>query len=181
MKKIIFILGLLCCQVGLADEVCKGDKTYCQILKVKPKIDRDWARKLSTLLNKKAKEYNMNPMVSVAILMQESSLENIHTYKKYSTFEKKCDNYSCKKVTSQVEEAFDMTIAQINIDTARRYGFDLNRLFHKDLEYAIDCHFKILKDKIAMCSSIAKSWSCYHSTTEGNRLYYIGLVERYLK
>jgi hypothetical protein len=85
------------------------------------------------------------------------------------------------EAAEEVKEVKDMGVAQINVNTASHYGFDLTRLFEHDMEYAIDCHFNILKDKINMCSAIGEdAWSCYHSTTPRHRLKYVVAVSRYL-
>jgi hypothetical protein len=135
----------------------------------------------SNKLATKAKQHGLDPNVALAILLQESMLENVNTFKTEQKMEKHCDGQNCWKITTITEKAFDISIAQININTAVNYKFDIERLFLLDQDYALDCFFVILEDKIAMCKGLDKPWSCYHSATENYRLIYVDLVERFIK
>lgn len=162
---------------------CKKDKLYCKILKLKPKVNKKWAKEFSDKLYKHAKEYHMDPTVSLAILMQESSLENLNTFTSQTTMQKSCGEKSCTKTIVEVKKAVDLSIAQINVNTAAHYGLDLERLFSLDEDYALESHFIILRDKIKLCLTMNKvdyPWSCYHSTNDVHRLKYVDLVKRYM-
>lgn len=180
IKLFVIALGLISA-AKLTAQDCKNNIIFCKIIKYNPNIDKNFALSLANKLVKKAKEHGVDPNLSLAILMQESGLRNINTYKTHTTVDKFCDDKKCYKIVKEVNEAFDLSIAQININTARNYGLDIDRLFNKDLDYALDAHFIILKDKMKTCAHLgADSYSCYHSTNEPHRLLYVKLVSRYL-
>lgn len=183
MKKLILFLSLMCSGIayGKEDPACKNNKLYCKILKFNKHIDPKFAMELSNKLFMKTKNSGVDPNVALAILMHESGLRNINTFKTATTVSEVCNMTECTRSTTTTEKAFDMSIAQININTAVGYGFDVQRLFKGDLEYALDCFMVILKDKIHMCPQLGRdAWSCYHSTTEQYRTIYVELVSRYL-
>lgn len=162
------------------DNTCKKNPLFCKIIKFNKHIDTKFALELSDKIYKKATASGIDPNVSLAILMQESALQNVVTFKTHTVKERYCEAGKCFEVTKEISEAFDMSIAQINIGTANQYGFDIERLFNKDLDYALDCHYVILKDKLRMCADKDYPWSCYHSINDQYRLLYIELVKRYL-
>jgi hypothetical protein len=128
----------------------------------------------------KSKENGIDPNIALAILLQESHLEKVNTFKTSTDIVNHCDATNCYKVTTVTEKAFDISIAQINVNTAIDYGFNIERLFLFDEAYALDCFFQVLKDKIAMCKGKDKPWACYHSVNDGPRDIYIELVSKYL-
>ncbi len=181
MKKFILLFGLVFSAGAYGADTCKQNPIYCKILKHKKNADKQWAMEFSNKLTKQAKENGIDPNIALAILLQESMLTNVNTYHKEETVEeKKCDAKGCYVIKSKVKKAFDMSIAQINTGTAINYQFDLDRLHSLDQDYALECFFVILKDKINICSGLRRPWSCYHSTTEIYRLVYAEFVERYL-
>lgn len=159
---------------------CKTHKLFCKILKFNPKIDRSFAMDLSNKISAKAKIAGVDPNVSLAILLQESGLRHVNTYKTHSTLEEFCESGKCFKIVKEVNEVFDMSVAQINVNTANEFGFDIERLYKGDLDYALDCHFIILKQKMEMCKNKEDSWSCYHSINDPYRQIYVKLVKRFL-
>jgi hypothetical protein len=160
---------------------CKQHRLYCKMVKFDKNIDTKYALELERLLLKKAKEYGMSADISLAILIQESGLRNVNTFKTKITTETHCNNFSCYIVNKEIKEVFDMSCAQININTARQFKFDVERLYKHDLEYILDCHFKLLKEKMKMCFFLEdKAFSCYHSTTDKYRLEYVKAVSKYL-
>lgn len=181
MKKLIVVLSFLFCSTSFAKEDCSNHPIYCKILKYKRGVDKTWAMNFSNKLVSKAKASHVDPNIALAILLQESMLENVNTFKSEQNTERHCDDKGCYKITTVIEKAFDISIAQINVNTARHYKFDVERLFLLDQDYALDCFFIVLKDKIKMCSDLRRPWSCYHSITPNYRLVYAELVERYLK
>lgn len=143
---------------------CNIHKIYCKIVKLQPDVDRRYAKRLSDLLYRHSK----TPMISVAIAMQESGLSFRHRYGRIYY-----DNRVAKGVT-------DFGTFQIHIDTAKRYGLDLQKL-DTDLEYNVIWHSKILEDKIKACKKLGKkAFSCYHSFTKVYRENYYRQVMRYM-
>lgn len=160
---------------------CKTHKLYCKIVEFNPRIDRAFAMEISNKLYAKAKLNRVNPELALAILMHETGLRNLNTYKTTTKVTESCSATDCTRVTTTVDKVFDMSIAQININTAVHYGFDIQRLYKLDMDYALDCFFVVLKDKMKMCSYLGnQAWSCYHSTTESYRNIYVDLVSRHL-
>lgn len=161
---------------------CKTHKLYCKIVKFNPRIDRALAMQISNKIYSKAKIHGVKPEVALALLMHETGLRNLHTYKTSTKVSESCDDKGCTRITTTVDKVFDMSIAQINVNTAIHYGFDLERLYKLDMDYALDCFFIILEDKKRICNSLGKTpaWSCYHSTTDEYRMLYIDLVKKYL-
>lgn len=139
------------------------------------------AKNLAEKINKRAKQNNIDPNLALAILQQESALSNVITYKTVITKERFCENRRCFEIIKEVKEAFDIGIAQININTAVNYKLDLNRLFNRDVDYTLDSFFLILKDKMKMCYYLGKeSFSCYHSINSPYRELYVEMVKRYM-
>lgn len=185
MKKLtllILLINLIFSEIAYGNNLtCAKNPIYCRIIKLKPNIDKAWALKLSNIIHGEATKFKMDPFLSVAILMQESSLENINSFHKVETKDSTCDENGCYETIVSRKAVTDMSVAQININTAKHYGFDHEKLFSLDPEYAIQCHFIVLKDKIRLCESLGdEAWTCYHSTTEEFRVRYKELVSRYL-
>lgn len=144
---------------------------YSKIVKLKPNIDKKYAMYLSNLIHKYAKKYNQNPFISVAIAMQESGIRNISRSQSVVLL-----NNPIKIVKGYS----DICLFQIHVNTAVNYNIDILKL-SKSLDYCVEQHFRIMRHKRKICKHLAKdSWSCYHSMTRSNRLYYKKLVERYL-
>jgi len=182
MRVLFFGLALFMLPTAAsAKTYCERNPIYCKIMELQPRMNKSEAMKLSNLIAKAAKKHGVDPMVSVAILNQENNFRDKHTWQITKKIKNKCGEDSCTQTITETKEVFDMTIAQINVKTAADYNFDLVRLFEHDTEYAIDCHFTILKDKIRMCADLGdEAWSCYHSKTPVYREKYVELVSRYL-
>jgi hypothetical protein len=183
MRNLIIAAGLSVSGVAAAaDKVCSKNPIYCKIMQYKKTADKTWAMEFSNKLVKKAKEHRIDPNLALAILLQESMLENVNTFKTETIVENSCDERNCYKITTTTEKAFDLSIAQININTARHYKFDIERLFLLDQDYAIECFFIILEDKLKLCSYLGEqAYTCYHSANEPYRTTYHELIQRYLQ
>lgn len=181
MRYILVALLGLYATTSYAKVDCETHKVYCKIIKLQPRMDKARAMELSNIIYKNAKEHNIDPMISVAILNQENRFRDIHTYEVERKEEAGCHMTSCVKKVVEHHEVADMTLAQINVRTAVGYGFDLQRLYDHDTEYAIECHMDILADKIKQCDHLGDmAWSCYHSVTPKYREKYVEMVSRYL-
>lgn len=179
--KAIVLASLMFGSVSVYSADCKNNPIYCRILKLNPHIDKSRAFWLSNEIHREAKAVGIDPMISVAILMQENAFKSENTFHVEIKTEKFCDEKGCYERTIENKKVADMGIAQINIGTAMAYKLDYERLFNLDTEYAIKCHFIILSDKMKMCAHLGKdAWTCYHSTTEHHRQRYKELVSRYL-
>lgn len=161
---------------------CKRHKLYCKIIKLQPTINKAFALKLSNKIYRKAKKYKMNPFLSLAIINQESSLRNLNSFKRSVIGETThCSTYQCFKTTVIRQEILDLGITQINVASAKYYGFDIDKLAALNIDYALEAHFVILKEKIRECSRFGDTaWACYHSATPKHREKYIKAVRRFL-
>lgn len=181
MKAIIAALALTASYTAYAKD-CNTHKVYCRILKLTPKIDKDRAMKLSNLIYREAKKYDIDPMISVAILKQENRFRDVHTYETSRDVIEECYETSCVKRVNELHEVVDIGVAQINVKTAVYNGFDLDRLYSHDLEYAIECHMFLLNKKMKLCKELGEeAWSCYHSKTPQFRTKYVEMVSRFLE
>lgn len=167
--KLIFLL-FISLNVFALD--CKTHPVYCHIKRISPNIETKKAIELSNLFYKYSKQFKLNPHISVAIAMQESSLKNRNRYEYGAEF--LAENVRLTRV------ATDIGLFQIHINTAKYYKIDIFKL-KNDLDYAFYWHFKILSDKIKQCSRLGKdAWTCYHSKTPKFRKIYKQKVEKYL-
>lgn len=178
---IIIAVAALWAAPAFSKTNCNIHKIYCKIVELQPRIDKDFAMKVSNMIHKNASRYGLDPMLSVAILNQESSFRNINTFRIEKTVTQSCDESTCVKKVIEEHEVVDMGIAQINITTALDFDLDIERLFKLDTAYAIDAHFIILNAKIEMCDHLGdEAWSCYHSATPKHRLKYVKMVSRFM-
>ena len=166
---------------------CSKHKIYCAISDLQPKVDKTFAMELSNLIYREAKKAKIDPMISVAIAMQETSLKHRLNRKQRVIVEKivvNCDSSEkCVPVKKYeiVSGYTDMGLFQFHVDTITAYKLDLNKL--ENLEYVVKSHFKILKDKIKQCKRFGKqAWTCYHSSTPKYRnRYYNDVMKHYKK
>lgn len=153
MLKYISLLAFLCPQsfgveaattpVEISYPTCKENPIYCQVLKNRPGIAKQYALELATLINKLSNEFNIKPKRLAAILAQESRY-------KLDAINKKTKDYG---------------IAQINHKTIDRYGFDKERLL-TDLEYSVKAGAIVLADlKKGFAHKEEDYWCRYNAGT----------------
>lgn len=159
---------------------CQQDALYCKIMELQPQSDPKWAMDLSNSLIKHAKQYHMDPWLSLAIAMQESGLRDIHRNNKTIVFKEHCEkNKPCKKSYVIVEGHSDITVFQLHVNTIINYGIDPLRLT-QDMDYLVDWHYRILKRKQHECRSYGReAWACYHSRTPVLHQRYVQQVAQY--
>lgn len=182
IKIYTLIFSLLFATIAFSKVDCDKNPLYCRITSLHPNISKKFAMKVSNIIDKKSKKYKIDPYISIAIFSQESLFKNIHRYAEVILEKEICDeeqkcvlDYEIKRVIA------DVGIAQINPATIRQYKFNIKKLLDFDMDYTIDCHMKILKDKISMCKQLGNdAWSCYHSTSPRLRKEYKRLVERFM-
>lgn len=150
---------------------CRNHPIFCRIVNLKPTIDKEFAMTLSNLIHKYSNKYGTDPLITVAIAMQESSLRNVNRYG------------TVYKSGKYIKGITDVGIYQFHVNTIRNEGLNADKLA-EDLDYATEQHVKLLKKKMKLCRwldiPLEESWSCYHSATEKHRLKYVNLVKRYL-
>lgn len=127
---ITIILVLIAIPLNTANvkiiDICVSNPIYCQVLKNNPKIDKDYAMKLSNAIFYIAKLHNINPTKYAAILAQESM-------------------YKLKAKNHSKSNCLDYGISQINCKTAEKYKFNVDKLT-KDLVYSIQAGAIVLSD-----------------------------------
>ena len=186
---------------------CNVHKIYCGIVKLRKNIDKSFAMELSNSMYKWSHYYKLDPIRSVAILMQESYLGYFknrvikgvikdiacnRSYKELITIHNPSDEYrtdgnlevSCITNYRVVEVFADLSIWQFEPNTAISHGMDLKRL-QTDIDYATQQHFRLMKRKlnIRVCRNKYKNtaWACYHSTTPKHHYKYVEDVDRWYK
>lgn len=181
MRVLLVLAALLFAKPAFAGVDCNVHKIYCRIVELRPDIDKDRAMRLSNYIFKYSKEFNVDPMVSVAILHQENRFRKLHTWKTTSDTHTECEKFKCVTTTTEVKEILDIGVAQINYHTAKWYDLDVDRLYNHDTEYTIRAHMLILRDKINQCKDRGHyAWGCYHSTTPKYYNRYVTTVKGFL-
>lgn len=187
INKLLLLAPLLIASTGISGKEHKlnNNDIYHRIMVLQPTLDPIYVLKLSAIINQQSKLYNINPILDLGILNQESGLKNVIRTVQITKYDKKCTTNkkgkkSCKNIKVIIREDVDIGIGQINTNTANSYGLSIDRL-KTDIEYNLKAHFKILEDKIEMCSALGRvAWSCYNSNSPINRAAYEKAVSRFL-
>jgi hypothetical protein len=176
LRALVVLLCLaLLLEVARADIDCSKHKVFCKITQLKPKMEKHKAMELSNLMHKYAKEFNQDPILSVAIAMQETSIRQ--TDRKQSVL---IVDDSHPKGWRVVTGYSDICMFQFHINTIINYNLDPIRL-KEDINYCVKEHFRLMRTKRKACSNLGSDdWTCYHSANTQPRLIYKKLVNRYL-
>ncbi len=135
-------------------EASQADRDMCaRVLELQPRSDPRWACTFASWLNYLAAKKGMDPRLSLAIAMQESSLN-----------------------PDAVSPTNDKTVFQLSPGSIKAYKIDRTRL--KDIAYVTEQHLLLLKDKLDQCRD-RRGWSCYHSKTPALRKKYEQCVLKY--
>ena len=179
MKHVLSLL-LFFIHTPVAAEVnCNLHKIYCKIIDLRPNINKKEAMLISNQIYKQAKKYKSNPILSIAIAMQETGIRQKSKSHSFIKFYKKCHGNSCFEDWYVEKGISDVCMFQIHTNTILHYNIDPVKL-KNNLSYCVEWHFKIMKIKKRECKHLAKPWGCYHSKSKILRNQYIKLVERYL-
>lgn len=128
---------------------------------LQPKISPELKAKIATAVFMTSIKYNLRPKIMLAIIMQESSF--------------RVDAVNCNK-----DACYDFGLTQINIITARAYGFDVARILSEPA-YAIDCMGKILYDMKTMYNKKEPNyWTRYNASNPIKRDIYFKKVSKYI-
>jgi hypothetical protein len=158
----LFTVGLL------QAEDCQKFPVYCHILKNNPKINKNYAKELASIIRRRAAHYEINPFLVSAIFMQEST---------YNHKAKNCteglvevnipDNKGLERlIYFEGNTCRDFGIGQINYKTIVAYDLHPYRLIN-DLEYSVEQTIKILRTYKRVYGSKEKYWwTRYHSSTQ---------------
>jgi len=158
---------------------CTAHPIYCKIVELKPQANKLWAMEFSEILTQQSKKHKTDPWRSLAIAMQESSLENIHRTERVIVFKEICRSGMCYDDYDVVDGYSDLGLFQLSVDTVLNNNIDPIKL-KDNISYAVDWHIKILKQKEKECASLGdEAWSCYHTKTPSLRKRYVKMVNRY--
>ena len=181
--KTLVLLTFLFAPSAFAKVNCDTHKIYCNIVEVNPKVDKTFAMTLSNNLYKYSKRYGTDPLISVAIAMQESSIRNVM----------RRDAVYVKEDGSIHKGISDIGVFQIHVNTVENFrrdhgwDIDIDRLI-VDVDYQVYWHIRLLKHKVNTCKKLrsklkvkkGNEWSCYHSYTFSKRKKYLNDVSRHI-
>lgn len=156
LKCIAFVL--IFTPIFTSEAQVERNPIFEQVVRNHPKIDRQYALRVATAIQKVAKEMGVRPERLAAILAQES-------------------RYTLNAVN---KKSNDYGIAQINHRTIENFGFDKKKLL-TDLEYSIKAGAIVLADFKRMYGKREKNyWTRYNSSDPDRRKEYEILVARFL-
>lgn len=147
-----------------------GESTYTAVLAgiktLQPAYTR--AAELAQLLT----QLSPAPMISVAIIMQESSFRDVHVV---------VEGFDIK--TGELTSVYkDLGIAQLNAGTITAFGCNKELIISHDLHESIRCHSVVLAAKMEMCKGLGKSsFRCYNSSIDKYGRVYENAVNKWLK
>lgn len=184
---------------------CSKHPIYCQIVRNSPKINKKYAMRLSNVIYKYTRKYNLDKTIFTAILAQESMyrLDAINCHKgirwdeafKAKTvgmevFNKCLDKaeIGTKEFVNCVNDSHEYTkttvcsdfgIGQIYYKTVEGYGFELDKLM-EDLDYSVKAAAQVLHDfKKRYGKRESDYWTRYNASSKEKREIYKHLVVRY--
>jgi hypothetical protein len=173
-----FSMGI---EIGNAAD-CSKHPIYCQIVTNKPNINKRYAMRVSNIIYRKAKKYDISPKLFTAILAQESmyklSARNCTTgvvRKSYINFIGEIQGYHYSKT----KVCTDFGISQIYYKTAKGHKFDIHKLT-TDLEYSISAGMIVLKYFQRYRKKDKNWWTRYNAYDKIKRERYRKLVKRFL-
>lgn len=183
---LIAVLGLLLILpiVEAAEISCKKHPIFCQIKdnvskarkrdgtfrKIKPIMSDAEIMKLSNIIYKASRKFDIPANIYTAILRQEST---------YRLGAKNC-RLGVDENWNEVRTCADFGMSMVNIRTAKSFKFDLQKL-STDLEYSVYCGAEVLADfKKRYFHKEEYWWTRYNASTPYKRRFYQGLVEDFL-
>lgn len=156
------------CQIK--DNVSKARNKDGSFRHIKPTLSDDEIMKLSNIIYKASRKFDIPANIYTAILRQEST---------YKLGAKNC-RLGVDENWNEVKTCADFGMSMVNIRTAKSFDFDLKKL-SADLEYSIYCGAEILADfKKLYFHKEEYWWTRYNASTPYKRKFYQGLVEDFL-
>jgi hypothetical protein len=152
---------------------CSDRPVYCKLTKFRPDLDRLTLSRIASVFRRHAEKHGQDPMLSVAIAMQETGLRQVNRIENVIVF-------NPDGITWRVERGVtDVCMFQFHVDTIVDQGLDPIKL-KDNLDYCVEQHFKLLKKKRTICSDLGDdAWTCYHSKNPKLRKTYKRMVARY--
>ena len=100
---------------------CQHHPLYCHILTLQPNIDKPWAMNFSNLLFRYSKRHQLDPWISLAIAMQESSLKKNQRKIPVLIQYQDCQTTPCQKKLRLVQGISDIGLFQLHVNTIKKY------------------------------------------------------------
>lgn len=194
MIMLILLVTMILVNLARAND-CNKHPIFCQIVKNKKNIDKEYALKLSNVIYKVSKDYHIPPRLFTAILMQESgyTLATTHKYKglrKLTGPEARAEVIMCRinnttkkdiliydkyiycleniKKFKETIVITDFGISQIWYKTAKAFDFDV-KLLITDLKYSVKAGAIVLADFKKRYESRENDWwTRYNCGNKGN-------------
>ena len=171
MQKLILVTFFILAAMLSAKAECD---VYCKLSQLRPDMDRLTVSRIAKVFTQYAKKHGQNPVLSVAIGMQETGLRQVNRPKNIIVF-------NPDGITWRIERGVtDVCMFQFHVDTIVDMGIDPIKL-KDNVEYCVEQHFKLMKIKRNLCSDLGEdSWTCYHSKNPKLRQNYKKMVARYI-
>lgn len=165
------VLGLL---LFVCSNAMAYDNVYAKLEQYRPDMDRLTLSRIAQAFSKYAKKHGQDPVLSVAIGMQETGLRQVNRTKNVIVF-------NPDGISWRVERGItDVCMFQFHVDTIVDQGMDPIKL-KDNLDYCVEQHFRLMKIKRTLCSDLGDdSWTCYHSRNPKLRQVYKKLVARFI-
>lgn len=205
--KILSIMLIFMSFQAFSSVDCKKHSIYCQIKKNAPHLNNEYSMKLSNIIYKMHKKYNIPKKIFTAILMQESGyslkakgchkglyLDNEFLDKEIQKCLNPTTEIGLKKPNSCLENinpykekkvCTDFGISQIYYKTAEKFNFDIKKL-NEDLKYSVEAGAIVLHNFMKKFRKKDPDWFTRYncgtkSTTKRDTCQiYKRLVERYM-
>jgi hypothetical protein len=144
--------------------------TYSTILRLNPRVNKTFAKKVSREINKYSKRYGLDPYLMVAIITQES---------RFNMGAKNCT----VGLNGRQEEdriCYDFGLIQLNYTNIKNMEIDLDRLMI-DSNYAVEIMAKMIHDNKRRYGKKESRtyWTRYNASNKFQRFLYQRLVCRY--
>lgn len=182
MKVFILISMMFFASTAYGKMNCNKHKLYCTIVKLKPKINKTFAMKLSNAIYKATKKYKVDPFRAIAIMRQESSINmNARNIGSKTKSHKECDEWErCVTVKTIITKTTDFGLFQFHIKTMTIHGLSIKRVM-TDINFTVDFAIAMIARKIKNCSKLWPNtpWACYNSATNIKHQAYVKLVNQY--
>lgn len=182
MKALIIIGIMFFASTAYGKVNCNIHKLYCAIVKLKPKINKKFAMKLSNSIYKASKKHKVDPYRAIAIMRQESSINmNARNTGSKSKSHKECDEWEkCTIVKTTTTKTTDFGLFQFHIKTMQIHDLDIKQVM-TDMNFTVDFAIAMIAGKIRMCSKLWPDtpWACYNSATNIKHQAYVKLVNKY--
>lgn len=174
IRALLVSFFILAAMLSARAQDCSEQPIYCKLVQYRPDMDRLTLTRIAKVIRKYAEKHGQDPVLSVAIGMQETGLRQVNRPTNIIVF-------NPDGITWRIEKGVtDVCMFQFHVDTIVDMGIDPIKL-RDNLDYCVEQHFRLMKIKRNLCSDLGEdSWTCYHSKKQTLRENYKRLVARYM-